>query len=237
MGSNKQKIERTAFHHRIRKLNENHEHKEVWYSIDRPMRPLVFELNRIGFITEFSCCGFSYDDEEEPKTHISNHAYVFFFAPEKSKENLIKFYKKFEFKGNQSRWSVWKPFSDNPVWKLAIRHCAPDLYSKSDGIPESIHDYEFYAVSIHSLAGFIQQQFPTVNDPVRIIDGNKNYEHFEEWAVRPKREFVIGVDEYYEKFGRLKSRPTFPTDQPLISDVSNTEPEEVREGCVAEKVD
>lgn len=38
----------------------------VWNQIDKPMRPLIYELHRIGLPTAFSCCGYPYDGELNP---------------------------------------------------------------------------------------------------------------------------------------------------------------------------
>ncbi len=54
----------------INKLNNKSE-RTVLDCIDRPIRNLVIQLHRIGLYTKFSCCGFSYDNEEEPKSHAT----------------------------------------------------------------------------------------------------------------------------------------------------------------------
>jgi hypothetical protein len=49
-------------------LNRNADKRSVLDSIDRPIRSMVIELNRIGMETTFSCCGYTYDNQEERKS-------------------------------------------------------------------------------------------------------------------------------------------------------------------------
>jgi hypothetical protein len=191
-------IERVAFQNRIKKINNRN--RNVWDCIDRPIKPLVFELARIGMIPKFSCCGYSYENEEEPKSHHNSVAYVHFYAPEqnfKQFEQLIKICKEY-------RWGL--DYYTDKVWHLYIRNCVPDnLYMKKDGIPEAIHQYEGYGLQIETLAGVIQDTISTQNDPVHIIDGNIYYEHLKNWIIRPKKDFYIGVKEYYRKYGQINT--------------------------------
>ena len=72
----------------IELVNKDLDKREVLEAIDRPIRPLVIEFNRIGLKTKYSCCGFNYDGEEEPKTH-TRHAYIFFYVPSTKKGEKI----------------------------------------------------------------------------------------------------------------------------------------------------
>src|SRR5690348_7142416 len=65
---------------KFEKINENAAERCVVDSIDRPIRGLVFQINRLGIPTVFSCCGFNYHNEEEIKSHADN-AYIQFTAP------------------------------------------------------------------------------------------------------------------------------------------------------------
>src|SRR5574337_1162308 len=64
---------------RLKQLNNKPEGWTVWDSIDRPIRELVYHMNSIGLKTIFSCCGFPYPGEEEPKSHAQD-AYVLFYV-------------------------------------------------------------------------------------------------------------------------------------------------------------
>jgi len=204
---NSKQIEANAFAERIRKLNENASDRCVWDSIDRPMRPLVFELARIGMIPKFSCCGFYYADEEEPKTHLSHGPYVHFWRTKgeacKTNFDLLK-----EFAiAPMYKLYHWQ----NGIFNLCVLNTVPDdMYMKEDNISESIHQHEAYVIGIYLLTMKIQDNIPTLNDPVVICDGNGYYKEISEWHVKPKNDFVISVSEYYEKYGKatgLHGRP------------------------------
>jgi len=149
-------------------------------------------------IPKFSCCGYSYEKEEEPKTHHNSQAYVFFYAPEQHVDqfvNLINIAQKYHWNPRYFNNFVWHIWTDNPV--------SDELYNKGDGVNEAIHQYEGYGLRIEGLALMLQEHFETRNDPVTIIDGNSMYERIKNWIVRPKQSFTIGVDEYYEKYGKI----------------------------------
>lgn len=198
MESRVTKVQRAAFQKRFEKVNADCETRTVWSCIDRPIRPLIFELARIGMIPKFSCCGYSYNTEEEPKTHHASQAYVFFYAP----ADHVETFNHLLHLSNKCGWNV--KFFNNFTWHMYTSNPVPDdLYQKNDGINEAIHQYEGYGMRIECLACNIQQFFPTVNDPVTIIDGNSMYEKTKNWIVKPKQPFIIGVDEYYEKYGKI----------------------------------
>jgi len=201
-------VQRKLFQERIKKVNANRDTRTVWECIDRPIRPLIFEMARIGLIPKFSCCGYTYEDEEEPKTHHGSQAYVFFYAPEENFLVFNDFMKLVQREGwngkffNGFTWHIW---TTNPV---------PDtLYKKDDGINEAIHQYEGYGLKIERLAVVLQQFFPTANDPVTIIDGNSMYKALNTWMVKPKKNFTIGVDEYYQQYGKIDWNEWKTTDE------------------------
>lgn len=184
------------FQKRIKKLNIT-KGKTIWDCIDRPIRPLVFELARIGMVPKFSCCGHSYLEEEEPKSHISNGPYVHFYLTDKGKPN-------FEFLMQHVRNIGW---GIHPFCNLFNLHCPrdsyKDLYFKNDGLNESIHGYEIDVLRIQNITEFIQNNIPTVNEEVTIIDGNSLYSEVKEWQIKPKKPFTIKVEDYYKKYGKL----------------------------------
>ena len=201
-------VQRKLFQERIKKVNANRDTRTVWECIDRPIRPLIFEMARIGLIPKFSCCGYTYEDEEEPKTHHGSQAYVFFYAP----EERIKEFDQFMSVAQKGGWKL--KFFSGFTWHIWANNPVPDtLYDKGDGINEAIHQYEGYGLMIEKLALVLQHYFPTANDPVTIIDGNSMYKAINTWMVKPKKDFVIGVDEYYQKYGKIDCEEWFKTDE------------------------
>jgi len=205
------KIQQAAFQERFRKINADCDRRTVWECIDRPIRPLVFEIARIGMIPKFSCCGYSYDNEEEPKSHHGSMAYIFFYVP----ESQAKTFNDFIYVSTKDGWQI-RPFVGF-VWHLFTRNPVPDnMYEKSDGINEAIHQYEGYGLKIEHLAAVLQGAFSTINDPVTIRDGNAMYEGIQNWIVKPKLSFTIGVEEYYAKYGRIDKESWSKTEEDRI---------------------
>ncbi len=186
----------SEYHERIDELNKDADERVVWDSIDRPIRPLVWELNRIGLLTKFSCCGFNYPDEEEPKTHYANGSYVHFFTPQ-SEFGRVNFFKLTQFVGSCG----WKlHFFTNSVWNInAPNQCSDNMYDKTDGIDQSIHQYESFVLSIQTLTDAIHKNIPSDNTGVQIIDGNAHYKGFPEWQVKPKKTCIVTRNGYIVK--------------------------------------
>jgi len=170
---------------RLNKINNTN--KTILESIDRPIRPLVIELNRIGLKTKFSCCGFPYDneDEEEPKSHTLNQAYVHFFTPtdEIGIQNfflLSTFAIENCWRLNAINHSCWHLFCNNPI---------ANLYEKNDKIEMAAHDYEFMVIAIHLLTKQLKS-LPSTSDKIIIEDGNKKYTDIVEWQIKPKKDYT-----------------------------------------------
>jgi hypothetical protein len=182
---------------------------------------LIFELARIGMIPKFSCCGYSYEKEEEPKTHHGSQAYVFFYAPE---QHADQFKMLMDIAGREH----WNPrYFNNFTWHISVSNPVPDdLYDKSDGINEAIHQYEGYGIRIEKMAFILQEYFKTRNDPVTIIDGNSMYDKVQNWIVRPKQNFTIGVNEYYKKYGKIDVQGWSTNDEQKLG-ISLLNPEKV----------
>jgi hypothetical protein len=201
-------INKSAFQERIKKINKNIDKRNVWECIDKPIRPLIFELARVGMIPKFCCCGYSYENEEEPKTHHALHAYVHFYSPHGKENELNNIFQ-------LSKMSGWD-FSSfcKIIWEIRAKNPVPDnMYRKNDGIEEAIHQYEGYGLKIERLTALIQLNMPTINDPVTIIDGNSLYAHCKTWIVKPKQSFIIGVKDYYKKYGKYNESFLKETDE------------------------
>lgn len=191
-----------AFKQRLDKVNADRFNRTVWTSIDVPMRPLVFELHRIGMVTKFCCCGYTYAGEEdgEPKTHHSQHAYVHFHI-NNDRISVNSFFNLAEV-SQRCGWRL--DYFHGGIWEIRRPNCvSDDLYQKEDGIEEAIHQYEGYALAIQTLT-YALSRLPTVVDTIKIIDGNSQYENVDHWDVKPKLDFEVSVEEFYETYGTPK---------------------------------
>lgn len=176
----------------------------LWESIDRPIRPLVKELHRFGLRTRFSCCGFNYDGEEEPKSHASN-PFIQIWAEIKSLEydareailGLTEFVTKLPNYGRL--WSMRdiggkvfgldfnNPTKNNTYWQ-----------NKDPGCDLAIHDYEYPLLAFNELMFAFKQQpdgWLGLRRVHEIIDGNASYSITEflkeEWQIKPKDAYGI----------------------------------------------
>lgn len=188
------------YQERFKKVNAfcKDKSKTVWDSIDRPIRPLIYELNRVGLATKFSCCGFNYEDEEEPKSHHDKFAYVFICPPKtKHAENALASLKHLCKRIKQDNPWYWDITMHGAFYHLHVKNPPNmvDLYKKEDGLDFAIHDYEVYSIAIHLLTKNIKL-WPSDPDAKEIIDGNRAYHEDEEileWQVRPKRSISINI--------------------------------------------
>lgn len=179
---------------RLSLINKDHDKRTVWTSIDRPMKPIIYQLHRIGLKTQFCCCGFDYpgQDEDEPKTHHSMFPYVFVWSPfeGRHKTNDKKVLENFDLMTQVAKMCKWTigEFNANRL-HLFYQHTAPDLYKKNDGIKMAIHDYEEYVLAIHQLTKYLGL-IPTLvaDEDIDVEDGNKWYfeNGIEEWQILPK---------------------------------------------------
>jgi len=174
---------------RLDKLNKDSDKITVYESIDRPIRKLVYHINRIGLRTRFSCCGYSYDGEEEPKSHYKG-AYIQFYLP---KQNNLKMFMLFTGLACNNGWQVYR--QNWKYWAIRKRIQLPDDYYKyyePDAIDYAIHDYEGLILSIQGLEKNLSK-LRTKNKTFRIVDGNKEMQKVTngEWQVKPKKDKVF----------------------------------------------
>ena len=156
-------------------------------------------------LPKFSCCGFTYvpDADEEPKTHIVGKSYVHFYVS--SLKGASENFELLKLIIRKSGWKLYQPFCHNNDPLIDISYSCPtydNLYTKLDGIKESIHQYEPYVLSIAYLTYMIQEHVITVNDPVYIIDGNSLYSPIKEWQIKPKKSFMMSISKYYNTYGK-----------------------------------
>jgi len=187
-----------AYLHRLEQLNIDAEDKTVLDSIDRPMRELIVEMHRIGMKTTFCCCGFTYEGEEEPKTHHANLTYVFIKNKVKSelaKDNYNKFLSQLVTPGQKHSWMT-SPFTTpkgEPLIHLHYKNPLKYMY-QSDGQETAIHDYETQVMAIRHAIN-VAKSLPTAVNQIRIRDGNQDYFDMgiSEWQLEPKPDYVHNI--------------------------------------------
>lgn len=202
------------YHERLNKVNANCNDitKTVWDSIDRPIRPLIYELHRIGLKTKFSCCGFNYDGEEEPKNHHKKLSYVFIYTPTNGK--IAEKFFQLTTLAQQCGWNM--TYFNSNIWHMNVSNSLPNLYSTKEEEPDvAIHDHETQVLAIHHLTKRISNEIGTYTglegeiniDEIEIVDGNKAYQDagIDEWQVKPKRSVALKIakaqldEEQYKK--------------------------------------
>lgn len=174
-----------VYQERLQKLN-NPEKESVLESIDRPIRPLILELHRIGLPTKFSCCGFPYDKEEEPKSHAKFPFVV--LLPLRDGKQVSSFFN-FSTVCIATGWKFYQ-YNVNGEWQaIYMGNSADQFYIEKDGI----HNYE---LNLLAISGIVQEisKVASVDFCQEIIDGNSmGYEQVlgEEWQVKPKKSYKL----------------------------------------------
>jgi len=198
---------------RLAQLNKDADTRSVLDCIDRPIRPLIVEMNRIGIMTRFSCCGYSYDGEEEPKSHAENPN-ILILSPVSSEiineilrlppglwsEKTLEVYKQpsveifttFLEVVRSQNWFIqimpnkteWGIVYDK--WKTVM------TWNRCDNLHEAIHDYEAKLFAIVALTGALKK-LPTYKERMTLIDGNISRKKYfgEEWLVEPKQPVML----------------------------------------------
>lgn len=182
------------YQQRLNVLNSDADKRTVLESIDRPIRGLILAMHLIGMKTTFSCCGFNYDGEEEPKSHSDNGPFVVFHGPSYTDLNSTRTFHAFAWYAYQCGWSINMYNAGggpNPVLWVIRYEMDPrqkTFYKQVDGI-KAIHDYELPLIAIHRLEKSLAQM-PMV-DAFTIVDGNANYEGLGgEWQIKPKQPYT-----------------------------------------------
>ena len=185
------------YQQRLNDLNKNAKKKSVWESIDRPIRPLIYQMHRIGLRSRYCCCGFPYDKEEEPKSH-SLDTYVQFYTPTK-REEVVSFFTLCDV-ANQCGWRVELTFPG--VW--TVRYQQPEMmqnYWDKGNFERGIHSYELNLIHINKLTKNLEK-IPSKVKEITIIDGNGDIKEkwgIDEWQVEPKQNHFINVEDVENK--------------------------------------
>jgi hypothetical protein len=174
--------------------NLNDSEREVWDSIDRPIRPLIWELNRIGLQTKFCCCGFNYDGEEEPKTH-AKQPFVVLRDPgrtadaNKTLTPIRAFFNAVQIAFNQG-WET-TPYGGSGEWHMHFCPSDGSFYAQESRIA-GVHDYETSLLRMQRLTEVLQM-LPSVAEKFSIVDGNRGYAELTggEWQVQPKKDSLF----------------------------------------------
>lgn len=186
------RIKMSSFSDKISKLNKDADGRSVIESIDLPIRDLVIEFNRIGIRTVFSCCGFTYDGEEEPKAHHRD-TYVAFLGPNMSDFREVSlFFKVVSLARSKGWWVGLLSMNDDPSKQEWIVSFTPqNLLWAMDDDGKSIHNYETRLIAIRELTLLVKgiETAPWIDE---IVDGNRyRAQTFKNWQVRPKKSVSI----------------------------------------------
>jgi hypothetical protein len=171
---------------RLEKINKDADKKPVLNSIDRPILPLVLELNRIGLQTTFSCCGYSYRGEEEPKSHSKWTNVLFYITNNDAFIALKEILKKIRY------WDIiLNTTSGNNEQCLILQTPAP-IWNNCDNLTEAIHNYEVKLINIKNLTELLKN-IPTAVKQSIIRDGNEGRANYykDEWPIVPKQPVTI----------------------------------------------
>lgn len=189
-------------------LNEDSGVRSVWDSIDRPIRGLVYELNRIGLNTRFSCCGFSYEGEEEPKSHC-RVPYIQFYVNTKDEFQLkafdyIRFFtdkwntdnrnENFYFSLSVLRNEENSGIPDTMLATISLQRTDKIVKMYQDKNGFALHDYEPIVILIDWLEKAIKLVVPSYSNEFVIVDGNAAcYQNIKNWSVKPKHDKVFSL--------------------------------------------
>lgn len=171
-------------------------------AIDRPIRPLVVQLNRIGIRTMWSCCGFSYKGEEEKKSH-NKVPFVVFHAP-KTFEEANAFQLVIDV-ANVTGWFVHN--YSRGLWRMIVPN--RQLVAEGwEGGTDAVHAYEVPLIAITQMTECLNQ-VKLDRKEIVIVDGNQMQKEMfpliaNEWVVEPKPTAVIKV----EDISLLTSQPS-----------------------------
>lgn len=185
----------TDFRDRNTALNHNAHAKSVWESIDRPIRPLIYHLHRVGLRTRFSCCGYHYEGEEgdEPKSHTQ---FPFFFLeePDPSDQRRVGAFFNLCRTATGLGWRVAHIAGAEWGFQAITTGHMDKEWSRHDKLPESIHHYESRLWAIRRLTDAVRKM-PTMDEEFEIVDGNVTREEADgEWMVKPKAPQRMKVD-------------------------------------------
>lgn len=185
-----------TYQDRLEAINVAAQERNVLDSIDRPIRGLIQQMNARGLSTVFSCCGFNYDGEEEPKSHSTDGPFVVFFGPESGNQEEYAAFHGFAFDAHQYGWQldVYGSMNGRALWTIRYRMLESQkaFYQQSPEM-KGIHDYELPLMAIKRLEKTLACRPGAKN--YTIVDGNNFYDALDgEWQIKPKKNYVYEAD-------------------------------------------
>lgn len=182
---------------RLDAVNTAADERSVLDSIDRPIRGLVQQMNAHGIRTKFSCCGFGYDGEEEPKSHSNEGPFVVFEAPSPHYMHEHLMFHAFVLAAKNCGWNIDMYHADpqNVLWtvRYEMQDRQKNFYQQTPGM-KGIHDYEMPLIAIKRLEKALASR-PGLSE-YTIRDGNSTYGALDgEWQIKPKKDFVFKHEE------------------------------------------
>lgn len=168
----------------------------VWDMIDKPIRKLVLNISRLGFLTRFSCCGYPYPGEEYPKAHSAN-PFIQLYVIQKQAGNFITLVQ------DAFECGFHPKYIGSSVWVLGVDS---EVSSKEWDQNNELHKYEWFAIKIQKfedrlneiIEGLEKKQEKDGKQYVGngyFIDGNSQISNSKDledkWLVKPHRSVVI----------------------------------------------
>lgn len=157
--------------------------------MDEPIKKCVVGLNLLGITTTMSCCGYTYENEAVPKSHL-NKAYVYLDMT----QTLM----------NQSVNLITLALKSN--WVISpLGHGIVDFYAngwEKDhpwNNPKSPHFYEVFLLAINRLEKSIDSLQEKFNPQVTISDGNLKYRDeykIKHWKYKPAADWIVTPETY-----------------------------------------
>lgn len=159
--------------------------------IDAPIKKAVAGLALLGLNPVMSCCGFSYENESVPKTHLKK-AYVYLSW---SNDSIVPYEYFCALLMNLSRVSDW---TISPMRGYKEGLMVFDFYGNTwtAGHPwekkDAVHNYEVFVLAITALNGAIESFENKMVDSCLLEDGNKLYSEFSSfWKYKPTKPWRI----------------------------------------------
>lgn len=166
--------------------------------IDLPMKKIVAGLSPLGFKTLFSCCGFSYQGEAVPKSHMPLKSYVFFENVNcPTLRSLLCFFVQ------KAGW-VLSQVNDSVVELYYLGHSKDHPWAAAN----SPHRPEQNVLGINKLEAVInwlieehKDNEAFVSKQVVIQDGNARYSNelsIKYWQYPSCEPWTVTLEEYYK---------------------------------------
>ncbi len=170
--------------------------------IDTPIKKCVVGLALIGFKPVFSCCGFTYSNEEVPKSHLPLKSYIFIDAALNYNQRAMLLHLAME-----SRWIIGQTAGFNEKSNFLDFYYTGWETGHPWAAADSPHRPEKNVIAIHFLEqvlGYFIQEISKTNpkafeSPIILTDGNKIYKEvigLKHWQYQPCDDWEISLDTF-----------------------------------------